>query len=42
MVLGAMFHAGDALTTIAAVNSTGAQVFVTDLTNGRLTFRQRR
>ena len=41
LVLGAMFSAGDGLTTIAAASSTGAEVFLTDLTNGRLTFRQR-
>ena len=41
MVLGAMFCAGDALTTIAAASSTGAQVFMTDLTSGRLAPWQR-
>ena len=41
MVLGAMFFAGDALTTIGAASSTGSEVFMTDMSNGRLTYRQR-
>ena len=41
LVVGAMFSAGDGLTTIAAASSTGSEVFLTDQTNGRLTFRQR-
>ena len=41
MVLGAMFSAGDALTTIAAASSTGSEVFLTDMTNGKLSGRQR-
>ena len=41
MVMGAIFSAGDALTTIASASSTGSEVFITDLNNGRLTFRQR-
>ena len=41
MVLGAMFFAGDALTTIAAASSTGSEVFLTDMTNGKLIGRQR-
>ena len=41
MVLGAMFFAGDALTTMAAASSTGSEIFMTDMTRGRLSFRQR-
>ena len=41
MVLGAMFFAGDALTTMAAASSTGSEIFLTDMTRGRLSFRQR-
>ena len=41
VVLGTIFKAGDALTTIASASSTGSEVFMTDLTNGRLTFRQK-
>ena len=35
-----MFYAGDALCTMAAAASTGSEVFMTDMTRGRLTFRQ--
>ena len=41
VVLGTIFKAGDALTIIASASSTGSEVFRTDLTNGRLTFRQK-
>ena len=41
MVLGAMFFEGDALTTMAAASSTASEIFLTDLTRGRLSFRQR-
>ena len=41
MVLGAMFFAGDALTTMAAAATTGSDIFLTDASGGRLSYRQR-
>ena len=35
MVLGALFYAGDALTTMAAASATGSEIFVTDMLRGR-------
>ena len=35
MVLGALFFAGDALTTMAATSATGSEIFMTDMTRGR-------
>jgi hypothetical protein len=35
MVLGALFYAGDALTTMAAASATGSEIFMTDMTRGR-------
>ena len=40
MVLGALFFSGDALTTMAAASATGSDIFMTDMTRGRLTGRQ--
>ena len=41
MILGTLLQCGDAMTTITAAASTGAEVFMTDLTNGRLMQRQK-
>eukprot|EP00096_Caligus_rogercresseyi_P013448 TRINITY_DN609_c0_g1_i3.p1 TRINITY_DN609_c0_g1~~TRINITY_DN609_c0_g1_i3.p1 ORF type:complete len:1366 (-),score=340.83 TRINITY_DN609_c0_g1_i3:377-4474(-) len=41
MVFGCLFSCADALCTIAAQASCGVEMFVTDMTRGRLTFRQR-
>ena len=40
IVLGAMFFCGDAMCAVAARASTGTEFFMTDMTRGRLTFRQ--
>jgi ATP-dependent RNA helicase A len=40
MVLGSMFFCGDALCTIAAQSSTGSEIFMTDMTRGRLSYQQ--
>jgi ATP-dependent RNA helicase A len=42
MVLGALFQVGDALTTMAAASTTGSEFFLTDMSRGRLTYRQAR
>ena len=36
MVLGALFFAGDALTTMAASAANGSEIFMTDMSRGRL------
>jgi ATP-dependent RNA helicase A len=42
MVLGALFQVGDALTTMAAASTTSSEFFLTDMSRGRLTYRQAR
>ena len=40
MVLGCLFQTGDALSTMAAASATSSKFFLTDMTRGRLTYRQ--